>query len=418
MAGFEYRSGGRRVSADQFWKAISEKTVDVAMAELETRARGAAASIVDPETNRHAAVFARRVGERIVLRTDGSRAFARELERRLGVDKGSIEAVTPAASPGVPHIYLAHASEDKDSLARPLAQRLMAEGIEVWFDEWEIDAGDSLKRRMEQGLEDCTHFVVLLTPTSISKPWVQTEIDAGFIKAVQGQARFMGLRHGVEVSELSIFLRTRLCPTIDLSDAAVKALASQIYGVTTKPARGSAPAYVKSIDPTPKGWAPAAARVAEHLVRTSRGGTAFDPMARLADIAEATGLSAEDVRMGALDLADAGLIDRSREINSQTIWPRIGLFVEFDRYVLGFDSQGDALTIARRAVSEGLGQVQPEVHIRAWFPDWEVRRANSALNFLEDGRFVDVLHTNGDRPWTMHTFLVTDGTRRFVRDYG
>lgn len=55
-------------------------------------------------------------------------------------------------------------------LARPLAQRLMAEGIEVWFDEWEIGAGDSLKRRMEQGLEDCSHFVVLLTPTSIRKP--------------------------------------------------------------------------------------------------------------------------------------------------------------------------------------------------------------------------------------------------------
>jgi hypothetical protein len=266
MAGFEYRSGGRRVSADQFWKNFSAKAIDMAMAELEARARGAAASIVDSETGRHAAVFGRRVGERIVLRTDGSQAFARELERRLGVDKGTIETVRTSPKPGAPHVYLAHASEDKDSLARPLAERLMASGIEVWFDEWEIGAGDSLKRRMEQGLTDCTHFVVLLTAESIGKPWVETEIDTGFMKAVNGKSRFIGLRHGLKVADLSIFLQTLLCPEIDLSDAAVQRLISQIHGVTAKPPRGPMPVYVQSVDASPSGRAPAAARVAEYLV--------------------------------------------------------------------------------------------------------------------------------------------------------
>src|SRR3546814_13021956 len=84
----------------------------------------------------------------------------------------------------VRRVYLAHASEDK-ALARPLAEGLMARGIDVWYDNWEIGFGDSLRRKMEEGLGDCTHFVVLLTATSIGKAWVNEEIDAGLMKAVE-----------------------------------------------------------------------------------------------------------------------------------------------------------------------------------------------------------------------------------------
>src|SRR3546814_15951887 len=89
----------------------------------------------------------------------------------------------------VRRVYLAHASEDK-ALARPLAEGLMARGIDVWYDNWEIGFGDSLRRKMEEGLGDCTHFVVLLTATSIGKAWVNEEIYAGLMKAVAGNAKF------------------------------------------------------------------------------------------------------------------------------------------------------------------------------------------------------------------------------------
>ena len=49
---------------------------------------------------------------------------------------------------GVPRVYLAHASEDHETLAKPLARALIANGIDVWFDEWEIRTGDSLRRKM------------------------------------------------------------------------------------------------------------------------------------------------------------------------------------------------------------------------------------------------------------------------------
>ena len=122
------------------------------MKELEQRIHAAAASIINPETGKYAEVFVRRTGEtRLTLHTRGSPAFARELERRVGIDAGSIETMSTAPDDNVPRVYLAHASEDHATLAKPLAERLMAKGIDVWFDAWEIRAGDSLRRKMEEG---------------------------------------------------------------------------------------------------------------------------------------------------------------------------------------------------------------------------------------------------------------------------
>ena len=86
-------------------------------------------------------------------------------------------------------VYLAHATEDK-ALARPIAEGLIARGIDVWFDQWEIGLGDSVRRKMDDGLGDCTHFVALLTHTSLKKAWVNEELDAGLLAAVEGTAKF------------------------------------------------------------------------------------------------------------------------------------------------------------------------------------------------------------------------------------
>ena len=78
-----------------------------------------------------------------------------------------------------PVAFFCHASE-ADDFARPIATALMDAGINTFFDEWSIGMGDSIRQRIDQGLLDCTHFVVLLTEISITKDWVNTEIDAGF----------------------------------------------------------------------------------------------------------------------------------------------------------------------------------------------------------------------------------------------
>jgi hypothetical protein len=50
-------------------------------------------------------------------------------------------------------VFVSHASEDKDDFVRPLAQRLRAKHLEVWYDEFTLNVGDSLRRSIDRGPE-------------------------------------------------------------------------------------------------------------------------------------------------------------------------------------------------------------------------------------------------------------------------
>ncbi len=413
---FKITHGGREVSISQFTEILRREAMDAGFKALEEKARGAASSIVDPETGKHADVFVRRVGdEGMVMSTSGSEAYARELERRLGVDPSSVQAATD--SPKVePLVYLAHASEDKAALARPLAERLMANGIDVWYDQWEIRSGDSLRRKMEEGLDSCTHFLAVLTPVSIGKPWVQAEIDAGFVGMVGGGSHFIGVRAGVKVSELSPFLKTLHCPEIDIADSdSVERLIADIHGVSRKPALGQKPKYVRTAPTGLDKWAPSAVSVAEYLVRNSKVGQDMDPQADVSTLAIATGLPEEDIRLGILDLKDAGLVGQTASLGGFIIvWPKPGLFVEFDKHFLELDSRADAVALANWVVGQKFESVGAE-DIAASFPEWPRRRLNSALNYLSEAKVVGA-HSALGSGWAFFAISVTDNTRRFVRD--
>jgi hypothetical protein len=407
--------GGREVSINELTEILKREAIDACMNELEQRARGAASSITDPETGKHADVFVRRVGdEGMVLSTNGSELFARELERRLGVDLGSIQTAVDR-SQSEPLVYLAHASEDKASLARPLADRLMANGIDVWYDQWEIRSGDSLRRKMEVGLSKCTHFLVVLTPVSIRKPWVQAEIDAGFISMVGGGSHFVGVRSGVKVAELSPFLQTLHCPEITLDDDSVGRLIADILGASRKPQLGPKPKYVTTTPTGLNNWSASAKSVAEYLVQKSKAGHEMDPQADVETIARETNLPEEDVRLGILDLHEAGLTGQTAGYDGPMwVWPKSGLFVEFDKHFLGLNSKGDAVAIANWLVSEKLDSVGAE-DIAANFPEWTHRRLNSALNYLSEAKIVRA-HSALGTGWAFFAISVTDRTLRFVRD--
>lgn len=44
-------------------------------------------------------------------------------------------------------VFICHASEDKDSFVRPLAEALKNSHLEVWYDEFSLVVGDSLENR-------------------------------------------------------------------------------------------------------------------------------------------------------------------------------------------------------------------------------------------------------------------------------
>jgi TIR domain len=410
----KFSLGGRKVSQDKFFKGVEEEMLEQIMSAIANELHGKAASVVDPETGKHVPVFVRRVGkEGWTIYCNGSPAFASALEKRLGLDKGEVHRMNePAKRERL--VYLAHASEDK-AIVKPLAEGLMQRGIQVWYDNWEIGYGDSLRRKMEEGLGDCTHFVVMLTETSINKPWVNEEIDAGLMGSVEGSAKFIGLRYKLPLASVSPFLKTRLTPEFTPGDLGIDALAGEIFGISKKPPLGGHPRYVQSHE-AGSSWSTSARNVAEYFVRKSENGWSMDPQASYADIQLETGLPMPDVRIGVLDLIGAGLLEKQEYFGGEGhIWPKADLFVTFDADFMDWDPEKDARDLAVHLTNLDCDQADASEAGQALA--WEPRRFNAAAAYLVSAKIVEPIeHMGGDAYWPCG-FMMGDELLRFVRSF-
>jgi tetratricopeptide (TPR) repeat protein len=85
-------------------------------------------------------------------------------------------------------VFICHASEDKESIVRPLAKSLKQKGLKVWFDESELTLGDSLRESIDRGLASSKFGVVILSPNFLSKKkkWTKKELNALFAREVRG----------------------------------------------------------------------------------------------------------------------------------------------------------------------------------------------------------------------------------------
>ena len=59
---------------------------------------------------------------------------------------------TPVVTTGEYDVFISHATEDKNEIVRRLANALVAENLRVWYDEFELRIGQSLRRKIDHGL--------------------------------------------------------------------------------------------------------------------------------------------------------------------------------------------------------------------------------------------------------------------------
>lgn len=84
-------------------------------------------------------------------------------------------------------IFLSHTSVDKP-FVRKLRVDLLAHGVpRVWVDEAEIEIGDSLISKIDEGLKDCRFVGVVISEKSIDAPWVQKELEIAMNKEIAGR---------------------------------------------------------------------------------------------------------------------------------------------------------------------------------------------------------------------------------------
>lgn len=106
--------------------------------------------------------------------TSAGRASAALVQRRAPVNDSQSGLVL---STGHDHdVFVSHASEDKDAVARPLAEALEARGWSIWLDELELTVGDSLNGTINQALSRSRFGVVVLSPAFFEKQWAMNEL--------------------------------------------------------------------------------------------------------------------------------------------------------------------------------------------------------------------------------------------------
>ncbi len=104
--------------------------------------------------------------------------------------------------------FICHASEDKESFVRELADLLRANGAEVWYDEFVLKVGDSLRREIDRGLANSKFGVVILSESLFGKEWPQRELDGLVALMTQGQNRILPIWHKVSKDEVASYSPT------------------------------------------------------------------------------------------------------------------------------------------------------------------------------------------------------------------
>jgi hypothetical protein len=99
-------------------------------------------------------------------------------------------------------VFISHASEDKIAIARPLYEALCTHGVRVWFDDAELHIGDSLRRKIDQGLARSAFGVVILSEAFFAKGWPQYELDGIVTRSVAGEQNILPIWHKISKAEV------------------------------------------------------------------------------------------------------------------------------------------------------------------------------------------------------------------------
>lgn len=100
-------------------------------------------------------------------------------------------------------VFISHASEDKEDVVRPLYKLLTNAGLKVWIDETEITIGDSLRKKIDEGLLKSNYGIVILSPQFFAKDWPQLELDGLISREIGGRPKvILPVWHNVNKDEV------------------------------------------------------------------------------------------------------------------------------------------------------------------------------------------------------------------------
>ncbi len=135
-------------------------------------------------------------------------------------------------------LFISHASEDKEEVARPLALALIDHGLDVWYDEFSLTLGDSLSESIDRGLANSRYGAVVLSQSFINKPWPKRELRGLVSKEIASGKAILPVWHRVKYSDVVAF-SPMLADVLAVStDVGIPAIAEKLVNVVARSIEG------------------------------------------------------------------------------------------------------------------------------------------------------------------------------------
>jgi hypothetical protein len=109
---------------------------------------------------------------------------------------------------------------DSDDVADWLARQLRSHGIEVWWDRWNLIAGDSLSGKIEEAFRSTDACLILLSPAYLEGTWSVKEMRTALSAASRGTYHVIPLI--VEPCDIPELLRELVYVDFPRDDAATR----------------------------------------------------------------------------------------------------------------------------------------------------------------------------------------------------
>lgn len=103
-------------------------------------------------------------------------------------------------------LFLMH-GEDKEGFVDEFVNSLRELGLQVWYDTSEIKWGDSMRKRIDDGLKKSRFGVAVLSPNYIAegKYWTKAELDGLFQLESIGGKTLLPIWHNLNKADVMAF---------------------------------------------------------------------------------------------------------------------------------------------------------------------------------------------------------------------
>jgi hypothetical protein len=106
-------------------------------------------------------------------------------------------------------VFISHSTKDREFVRKLVADLICFGGVKIWYSEWELRVGDSLRQKIEDGISQSNLLVIVLSPNSVKSSWVNQELSAAFVRELARQEVFI-LPVLIGDCEIPVFLQDKV----------------------------------------------------------------------------------------------------------------------------------------------------------------------------------------------------------------